>query len=180
MRGHYKSWSGMKKRAESLVCATLKGRIAYFYTAYHTVHNAYGRAAVRLDGKDAVCFSWIETYRQERDIAEFLSSRPVPSLEGPGDEFYEKQKPVWDANCIYCHWDFLDALHRFLSLPIEDALASDDFIVKIFAIVDRRVGRRRLESIKAAGEYEGYPDWVKMFYTLRFEAEGLGGDGSGK
>ncbi len=46
-REHYKSWSEIKKRAEGLLCESLKGRVSYFFTYYHEVHNAYGRAAIR-------------------------------------------------------------------------------------------------------------------------------------
>jgi len=49
---HYKSWAGLRKQLEALLCDPLKGRVTYFLTRYHTVHNAYGRAAIRLDGKE--------------------------------------------------------------------------------------------------------------------------------
>ena len=65
---HYKSWAGLNKQLSQLLCAELKGRISYFLTRYHDVHNAYGRAAIRLDGRELVCFSWIEMYQQEADV----------------------------------------------------------------------------------------------------------------
>lgn len=65
---HYKSWSGLKKQLSETLCDTLINRVIYFLTRYHDVHNSYGRAAILLDGKEMVCFSWIEMYYQERDI----------------------------------------------------------------------------------------------------------------
>ena len=67
---HYKSWSGLNKQLTDAVCKELRGRITYFLTRYHDVHNAYGRAAIRLDGKELIQFSWVDMYRQEADVAE--------------------------------------------------------------------------------------------------------------
>ena len=43
--------------------------VTYFLTRYHKVHDSYGRAAILLDGKELVSFSWIEQYRQEQQVA---------------------------------------------------------------------------------------------------------------
>ena len=128
MRGHYKSWSGMKK-GRSRLCA-LRSRSGLPIstppiTRCTTPRTGGGAAGRQRRG----LFSWIETYRQERDIAEFLSSRPVPNLEVPGDEFYEN-KSLFGTPTAYTAVGLLDALHRFLSLPIEDALASDDLLLR--------------------------------------------------
>ena len=66
---HYKSWNALNQKLHETLCNELKNRITYFFTRYHSVHNAYGRAAVRLDGKECVSFSWIEMHHQENDIA---------------------------------------------------------------------------------------------------------------
>lgn len=49
---HYKSWVGLNKRLTQQLCEPLKNRITYFLTRYHKVHNSYGRASIRLDGKE--------------------------------------------------------------------------------------------------------------------------------
>jgi hypothetical protein len=164
----------MKKRAESFICDSLAGRITYFFTNYHDVHNVYGRAAIRLDGKELVCFSWIEMYHQERDISEFHIGDPTIKFKDSNEKLkyiHEKRKPDWDANCTYCESDFIWAVQRFFHLTIEDALSDDDYIIKILAILDRRTGKRVLKRIMELGEYLDYPEWVKTFYKLRFEAE---------
>lgn len=124
---HYKSWSGLSKWLRESLCDELRGRITYFLTRYHKVHDSYGRAAILLDGNELVCFSWIAVCRQEADVAALA----------------------------------------FRSLSIADALASEDYIVKILAILDRRVGRRTLQQIADAGDYRAYPQWVRQFYELR-------------
>ena len=41
----------------------------------------------------------------------------------------------------------------------------------MFAILDRRVGKRTLERLKDLLNEQ--PEWLKPFYLLRFEAENL-------
>ena len=169
MLEHYKSWSHLKKRAESFLCSSLSGRITYFFTNYHEVHNVYGRAAVRLDGRELVCFSWIEQYRRERDISQFHKDNPDTGYE----DIKEKLKLGWDVNCTHCESDFIAAVQALFHLSIEEALVSENYIVKILAIMDRRTGKRVLKRIKDSGDFAGYPDWVQTFYKLRFDAEGI-------
>ena len=164
---HYKSWSGLSKWLRSCLCEELKDRITYFLTRYHKVHDAYGRAAILLDGRELVCFSWIEQCRQEQMVA----------AEYDGDTgrdylaLYDELKPVWDETAAYCEMDFLNAVLEFRNLSIQDALASEDSIIRILAILDKRVGKRTLQRIAQAGAYRQYPMWVRQFYELRIEKE---------
>lgn len=158
---HYKSWSGLNKQLSGLLCEELRGRISYFLTRYHDVHDAYGRAAVRLDGRELVCFSWIEMYRQEGDVHQKWE------VTGEWDYTDKVLKEKWDSNGTYCEMDFLNAALEFVQMPIDEALVSENYIIRIFAIMDRRVGRRRLKGIFAAGDYESYPEWVGQFYKVR-------------
>ncbi len=137
---HYKSWAGLKRQLDDLLCDALKGRISYFLTYYHHVHNSYGRAAIRLDGKELVCFSWIEMYRQEWDCDRIWEET------GIDDPNSRELKERWDGACTYCEKDFLDAALSFINLPIHSALASDNYIIKVLAIMDRRVGKRTLKK----------------------------------
>lgn len=167
MLEHYKSWVSVKKRLEEFLCNSLSGRITYFLTYYHKVRNSYGRASIRVDGKDLVCFSWIEMYHQERDISEAHKKDPTLNY----DNIEERLKPQWNAACTYCESDFIDAVQKFFHLSIECAHSSDNYIIKILAILDRRTGKRTLKRILDLGEYSNYPEWVQPFYKLRFEAE---------
>ncbi len=66
----YKSWPGLKKTPEERVCAALRGRVTCFLTRYHSVRDTYGRAAIRPDGRELVCFSWNNGYEQEGESKE--------------------------------------------------------------------------------------------------------------
>jgi hypothetical protein len=56
---------------------------------------------------------------------------------------------------------------QFPNMIIQDALESENYIIKILAIMDKRVGKRTLLRIIAENKYEIYPAWVRQFYELR-------------
>ncbi|WP_444641608.1 SF0329 family protein [Caproiciproducens sp. R1] len=163
---HYKSCAGLNKQLSENLCDTLKNRVTYFHTRYHDVHNAYGRAAILLDGKEFVYFSWVETSHQENDISALHKEEPKLSYE----EIIRKMKSKWDTDCTYCEMDFLNAVLQFRNMPVQVALESENYIVKILAVMDRRVGKRTLLQIATNEEYKKFPTWVRQFYELRLSS----------
>ncbi|WP_312045681.1 SF0329 family protein [Anaerotignum sp.] len=161
---HYKSWAELKKQLNGFLCEALKNRITYFLTRYHEVHNSYGRASILFDGKELVCFSWIEMYYQEYAVSAVHKIDPKLSYE----DTLEQLKPEWDKNCTYYEMDFLNAALKFRSMSIKTALESDNYIIKTLAILDKRVGNRTLAKLSNNKEYETYPEWVQQFYKIRF------------
>jgi hypothetical protein len=166
---HYKSWANLNRQLNEYLCDQLKERLSYFLTRYHKVHDSYGRAAILLDGQELVCFSWIEMYHQENDIALLYKEDKGNSY----DELSERMKPKWDEDGTYYEMDFLKAVLQFRSMAIQEALQSDNYIIKILAILDRRIGKRTLKRIADDKEYEKYPGWVQRFYILRLMVSNL-------
>jgi len=162
---HYKSWGTLKKWLENNTCDEMKNRISFFLTRYHKVHDSYGRAAIKVDGEERVIFSWTEMQKQESDRSELWAQEG--KTEYDLDKYEKMMKSDWDKQCTYCEWDFLSAVLSFRKMSIQDALNSDDFIIKILAIIDKRVGKRTLKKIEDSKDYLQYPDWVKQFYLLR-------------
>lgn len=78
-------------------------------------------------------------------------------------------KEKWDAAGTYCDMDFLRAALAFVNMPIKDALRSENYIIKVFAILDRRTGKRTLQKIAEGKEYLNYPEWAKQFFILRLD-----------
>ena len=152
----YKSWSGLKKQLSSFLCDSLKDKISYFYTTYHEVHNAYGRATISYNKKELVAFSWVEMYEQEYDM-----------YDNPKEELKDK----WMMECTLCEKDFLKSVTTYLNTDVQTALTSDDYLLKVFAFMDKRVGKRTLVKIK--NEVEKLPEWVKEFYNIRCKEENI-------
>ncbi len=163
-KSKYKSWSNLKKQMNDLLCDSLKDKISYFYTSYHEVHNAYGRATINYSKKEMVAFSWVEMYAQEQEASQFYS-------EGKSVSYGEPEKGKWMSECKLCDADFIHSLTIFLKTDIAESIHSDNYLLRIFAYLDRRVGKRTLIKIK--DEVEALPEWVKQFYRLRCEAEDI-------
>ena len=157
---HYKSWKYLNNELSDRLCEGLRGRITYFLTRYHEVHNAYGRAAIQLDGKEIAEFMWINVYIEEGKWGELWEKNALPK------EYWRIYRE-YEKNGGLSEWDFLQAAVDFLQMPIADALNSENYLIKILAIMDRRVGKRTLEKLAKAKEYKGYPEWVRQFYELR-------------
>ena len=160
---HYKSWSGLNKQLNEYLYDSLRKRVSYFLTRYHAVHNSYGRASIKLDGKDIVVFSWFDMYKQDSDINEQWEKT------GVWDNEVLNLKEKWEQEGTLSDWDFLQAATDFLQMPVADALVSDNCLIRIFAILDRRVGKRTIKKIQESEIYKTYPEWVQQFYELRFE-----------
>ena len=148
------SWSGIRKKLETEYLApSLRGHIQYYATSYSRSPDHEGRAAIRYDGKEIIkgCYynNWIKA-----DLF-------------PKDEKYEKRMKEEFA--------FMDdtalRLGIFDQQSIEMSLKSENLIVRIFAVLDRRVGKRRLALMKETIAEE--PDTFQEFYAIRLKAEGL-------
>ena len=179
-RSKYKSWGNLKKQMNNLLCGALKNKITYFYTTYREVHDTYGRATINFEGKELVAFSWQMRYEQWEDEYKILNNTNVDiQHSGSLSVVWEKQKQIqeelskekWMPECILCDGDFIFAVTEYLKTDIASALNSDNYIMRVFAYMDRRVGKRTLIKIKE--DVEALPEWVKQFYLIRCEAEEL-------
>ncbi len=160
------SWSGIRKKLETEYLAlSLRGHIQYYATSYSRSPDHEGRAAIRYDGKEIIkgCYyiNWIKA-----DLF-------------PKDEKYEKRMKeefafmddtalrlgIFDQRCFY------NAFAEFDQQSIEMSLKSENLIVRIFAVLDRRVGKRRLALMKETIAEER--DTFREFYAIRMKAEGL-------
>ena len=160
------TWSGIRKKLENEYLAnSLRGHIQYYATSYSKSPDHEGRAAIRYDGKEIIkgCY-WNNFVKLDKF---------------PKDEKYEDRRNkefaymddtalklgVFDQRCFY------HAFNEFDNQSIEESLKSDDLIVRIFAILDRRVGKRKLLAMEASVIEE--PDTIQEFYVMRLKAEGI-------
>ena len=179
-KSKYKSWSNLKKQMNDLLCDALKNKISYFYTTYREVHDTYGRATINCERKELVAFSWQTRYEQWDDENKILNNTNVDIHHlGSLSAVWERQKQIqeellkerWMPECILCDGDFIFAVTEYLKTDIALALNSDNYILRVFAYMDRRIGKRTLIKIK--DDVEALPEWVKQFYRVRCEAEGF-------
>lgn len=147
------TWSGMRKKLEQEYLADcLKGRIQYYATTYRKSADEEGRAAIRLDGKEILKGSYFNMWHRWNDEHYALDDRNLTI--GAFDQR-----------------DFYAAFREFDNQSIEKSLQSENLIVQIFAILDQRVGKRRLLQMRETIQNE--PLNFQTFYAIRMEAEGL-------
>ncbi len=72
---------------------------------------------------------------------------------------------VFDQRCFY------QAFDEFDNQSIDKSLISDNLIVRIFAVLDRRIGKRRLISMRDLMEEQ--PPVLQEVYAIRMHHEGL-------
>ena len=179
-KSKYKSWSQLKKQMHDLLCDSLKDQISYFYTSYHQVHNAYGRGAIQYRNQELAAFSWAEQIVQVKDIqAQYRKMNHVPTMWEDAKGIWKAYetaceaacKETWMPNGTLCDADFIHAVTLFLKTGIAESLHSNNYLLRIFAFMDRRVGKRTLVKIK--DEVKTLPEWVRQFYRIRCEADGI-------
>lgn len=160
------TWSSIRKKLETEYLAqSLRGHIQYYVTSYSKSPDHEGRAAIRFDGKEIIkgCYwnNWVKAHLFPKD--EKYNKRMNTEMAYM-DETALKLG-VFDQRCFY------NAFAEFDNQDIEASLKSDDLIVRIFAVLDRRIGKRRLALMKETITSE--PETFQEFYAIRVKAEGL-------
>ena len=149
------TWSGIRKKLEKEYLAPcLQGHIQYYATSYSKSPDHEGRAAIRYDGANQ--FPKDEKYEKRmREEFAFIDDTAI-------------KLGIFDQRCFYT------AFYEFDNQSIEMSLNSENLLVRIFAILDRRVGKRRLTSIRRTIEKdESISNVFKEFFAIRIKAEGM-------
>jgi len=164
------SWSAMRKVLEQdNICDSLKGRIQYFVTRYAKSHDEQCRVAIRLDGKEIFKSSSIDRTIKRVTVVE---SNVIPREQAESYwDYWDKVHLETRNRGGFGRYGFYNAFHEYHNQSIEKSLASLDPVVRLFAIMDKRVGKRRLPIMYS--ELEAQPEWLQIFYKLRLEADGI-------
>jgi len=164
------SWSVMRKILEQEnICECLKGRIQYFATRYRKSHDGMSRVAIRLDGNEI-----FKSCYYDYDIKRNEAWDEIDESKGRGTSYSESGEEMELGALVkggISQYGFYDAFYIYTNSNINDSLKSSNPVVKLFAIFNRRVGKRTLGKLKT--ELDSLPEWLRYFYELRLESEGL-------
>ena len=163
------SWSGMRKYLEQEMLADdLRGKVRYNCTSYVGMDGCR-IFELYLDGKLFKQFSW------ETQNSYFLQEdgekkpRPMRIAEYWDGFWANREKRPLTSVTEYTDGDFCDALATYRNQNIRRSIASDNPIVRMFALFDRRVGKRTLE--KLSEEMQTQPEWLRQVYEFRCRSE---------
>ena len=160
------TWSGIRKKLErEYLAQCLRGHIQYYATSYSKSPDHEGRAAIRYDGKEIMKGCYWNNWTK----AEWF----------PKDETWERRMTVENAYMddtalrlsVFGQRCFYNAFAEFDDQDIEMSLNGANLIVRIFVVLDRRVGKRRLTLMKKTIQEKS--DTFQEFFAIRAKAEGL-------
>lgn len=160
------TWSGIRKKLETQYLAqSLRGHIQYFATSYSKSPDHEGRAAIRYDGKEIIKGCYWNNWTKVKFFPKDEKWDKRMAEENAYIDDVALKLGVFDQRCFY------RAFEKFDNQCIEKNLNSDDLIVRIFAVLDGRIGKRRLLLIQETIQEE--PETFQIFFAIRAKAEGL-------
>ncbi|WP_025782802.1 hypothetical protein [Sporosarcina sp. D27] len=184
------TWSKLKKNLESFLCPALEGRVEYRPSSYRYLPDKAGTCYIAVDKKNVLNMSDINTsirwYQTELEIKndadiqipinneeieavrkETKGMVPEDRLEviARGRKLSVCAKELLSAQSSLSKSNFIIVANKFLSTPIEESIESNDILLNILALVDRRVGKKRI--LNMTEQIKSKHPVVQYFYELR-------------
>lgn len=191
-----KNWKHTKKLLEDLLCDKLKGRITYQLHCYRPDDDWIGCLEILLDKKPI--FKASSCLVKNPNYCIHISEAEIRSImtkylkaESSSGTAEVNSTSIRTAAGFICSFirncqrqeqgrifleDTMVMLGEYLSSDIETSLKSDSPFINALAVLDRRVGKRRLQKLADKGSSVA-PRWAWPFYEARFEADGIKGFG---
>ncbi|SHJ87919.1 hypothetical protein SAMN02745248_01208 [Hathewaya proteolytica DSM 3090] len=176
------SWSGVRRRLEQeLLAESLRGRVRYFMTKYPAANDDEARFSILIDNKEMFnsnVFTFWPMYIQSSEAAKKELNTPERQWNGKHMEFDSENKEVEQTvedellyKGIFPVYAFTNALREYFNQGIEKSICSENPLIRILAVLDRRVGKRTIERVSK--NFSAELEWVQPFYKLRLEAENV-------
>ncbi len=163
------SWSGMRKYLEQeMIAPAWKGRVRY-HCSTGAGMDGCRFFEMYLDGVLFKRFSW-ETVNSWF-IGQGLAEKPEQmSIRDYWADFWalmDRYPP--ETRTEYTDGEFCRALEAYRSEDIRKSIRSENPLVAMFALFDRRVGKRTLEKLR--DEWREQPEWLRELYIIRTGCE---------
>jgi len=155
------AWSRLKSRWRSLLAPSVAGRVDVHLAGYRKAYEGRGRAWLTVDGVEIASFCELSFEHAWR--AEGRRERPE------GWPFSNSAHDRIRAAGMLDKADLLNAMGACIGSSIEEQITSADPVVRALAMLDRRLGKRRLARINPATEHP----LVVRLHALRCEAEAV-------
>jgi hypothetical protein len=166
-------WSRLKQQVESRFADTLRGRLELHTAHYRHAHDADGRLWLTIDGRELVNLCEARANRARWKLESELEAVLAPPNGRSADAAARKQASdqaleLTRKQGILGQHEAYRALESYLDLAIEDAITSDNVLIRALSMADRRVGKRRLRALRFAPD--AHP-LVRELFSLRCSAE---------
>ena len=169
-------WSKLKKKIEELICEDLRDRVHFYATVYRKTHDQRGKVWIELDKKvifEANTLEWeIEYFAlsdEFRRIDNCMDYNDAKQAKGYY-QAYDDAEDILRRKHKIDEFQFYSALKRYFSSSFEDSLEAEDELTRIFCLLDRRIGKRRLQNfIVKKDDCEA----IKVLYKARCQSAGI-------
>jgi hypothetical protein len=164
-------WSKLKSLIEARFAPSLFGRVSVHQARYRYTREEVGRVWLTVDGRDIASFATGAAWPHV--VAEAERRMDARDAWGSPAVYSELTAEAEDAvrrAGIYSDSDALSDLEASLSLPIGAMLTSPSPLLRALAVLDSRVGKRRLHSL---AESPDKSDLVRTLLALRCESESI-------
>lgn len=158
-------WSKRKKNVESFFSDGVKGRLELRSTHYRGSHDDEGRGYITFDKNEIWSMCTLSFYSIEYDRIDEIAKRE-------GIKPYEAQKIAHEqlaAEGKFNQYTFYDSLDEYCNNSIESSLTSENLLIRCLAMLDSRLGKRRLRKLDLSNESSK----VVEFFNIRCECEQL-------
>ena len=148
------TWSGIRNKLENdYLCPALRGHIQYFAASYSKSADHEGRAAIRMDGVEVLRSNYYTYFENVWTKFHHLRSTTLKDHDSTKEAIdrahaYALEQGTFDQKVFY------EAFGIFDNQSIEKSLVSENPLVRIFALLDRRLGKRRLLALEESMEQE--------------------------
>lgn len=167
-------WSQLKKRAEGFICASLQKELEFHSTRYQRAHDHTGRCWVTVEKREifqACTVTWEGRYyglaAQIRQMNQCQSYTDPQQREGYY-RAYTDAETILHKQGIYAQHQFISALEEWTNISLEKALNSENALIRALALIDKRLGKRRLKQLHLSTDEHPL---IRLFYELRRNAE---------
>lgn len=184
------SWSKLKQQLEGFLSPALEGTVEYRAPGYRYLPDKSGICYISVDRRNVLnmgdktnTIRWYQTELEIKNDPEIripVSKDDIEAVrqaaKGPVPEerlivmarsrlSTEHAKELMSAQAALVKSNFIVVANKFLTTPIEESLESRDMVLNILALVDRRVGKKRILGMTEKMGLK-HP-MVQYFYELR-------------
>lgn len=158
-------WSKRKKRVEGFFAEGVRGRVELRSTRYRAAHDDEGRGYITFDKQEVWSMCTLSFYSDEYERIEEISNRegltPFEAQQIAHNELASEGK--------FNQYKYYDSLEEYTRNSIDDSLASKNLLIRCLAMLDSRLGKRRLRKMDHSNESSK----VQQFYRIRCECENI-------
>jgi len=169
-------WSKWKKRIEEFICKELKDRVKIHATVYRETHDQRGKVWIELDKRvifEANTLEWMLEYyalsNELRIINQCTDYKDEKQAEGYY-QAYDDAGEILKRKDKLDEFQFYNAMRYYFNSPFKDILESEDTLIRIFCLLDKRLGKQRLKNYKIRKDD---CEAIKLIYEARCQSVGI-------